>query len=135
MGDTGSLLVGMVLSVLAINLIKHGIVIEGVLSFKNKGPLLAITLLAIPLFDSLRVFIVRVRKGLHPLYPGKGHIHHALLKLGIGHARTSIVLYVISLFLILISYFLLSLNINTAIAILAVITFSILIVPFYITKD
>ena len=133
MGDTGSLLVGMTLSVLAINCIKYGLITETI-GLPNKGPLLAIVFLAIPLFDSLRVFIVRIREGRHPLYPGRGHIHHALLDLGIGHKRTALVLYLISFFLIGCSYFLLELNINTSIIILAVISYIILITPFYLLR-
>ena len=133
MGDTGSLVVGMILSILAINLIKHGLVTETI-KLPNKGPLLAIVILAIPLFDSLRVFIARIMKGRHPLYPGRGHIHHALLKLGVGHASTSVILYAFSLILILFSYFLLELSINTSIAILAVISFCLLLTPFYMLK-
>ena len=52
MGDTGSLVVGMILAVLAINCIKYGLVTE-THSLPHIGPLLAISLLAIPLFDSL----------------------------------------------------------------------------------
>lgn len=133
MGDTGSLLVGMILSVLAINLIQYGLVI-GTVHLPNKGPLLAIAFLAIPLFDSLRVFIVRVREGRHPLYPGRGHIHHALLDLGIGHKRTALVLYLVSVLLIGVSFFLLELNINTSISLLAVISYIILIIPFLLRK-
>ena len=59
----------------------------------NKGPLLAIAFLAIPLFDSLRVFVVRVFKHKHPLSPGREHIHHSLLDLGFGHKKTSVILY------------------------------------------
>ena len=62
MGDSGSLVVGMILSVLAINSIKFGLV-TGSYGMPNKGPLIAIVFLAIPLFDSLRVFIVRTTKG------------------------------------------------------------------------
>ena len=133
MGDTGSLLVGMILSVLAINLIQYGLVI-GTVHLPNKGPLLAIAFLAIPLFDSLRVFIVRVREGRHPLYPGRGHIHHALLDLGIDHKWTALVLYLVSVLLIGVSFFLLELNINTSISLLAVISYIILIIPFLLRK-
>jgi len=134
MGDTGSLVVGMTLSILAINLIKHGLVTE-TFHLPNKGPLLAIVILAIPLFDSLRVFIARVIKGKHPLYPGREHIHHALLKLGIGHLHTSLILCAFAIILIVFSYLLLELNVNTSIAILAVISFSLLLIPFYMLKD
>ena len=134
MGDTGSLVVGMMLSVLAINLIKNGLVTETI-HCRDKGPLLTIVILAIPLFDSFRVFVARVRRGRHPLYPGREHIHHALLKLGIGHISTSLMLCAFSIILILVSYFLLELNVNISIIILAVISFSLLLVPFYMAKD
>ena len=133
MGDTGSLLVGMILSVLSITLIREGLVIETI-HLPNKGPLLAIAFLAIPLFDTLRVFIVRIVKGRHPLYPGRGHIHHALLDLGIGHKRTALLLYIVSLFLIVISYFLLDIDTNIGILILAIISYIILAFPFYLLK-
>ena len=133
MGDTGSLLVGMILSILAINLVRTGLVTDTI-NFPNKGPLLAMAFLSIPLFDSLRVFLTRIRKGHHPLYPGREHIHHALLDLGIGHKKTAVILYLTSVGLISSSYFLLNLNINIGIAILAMISFIILITPFYLLR-
>ena len=61
MGDTGSLVVGMILSIFAINLIDSGFLFQQH-SYVNKGPFLAILFLSLPLFDSLRVFCVRVFK-------------------------------------------------------------------------
>jgi len=133
MGDTGSLVVGMILSILAINIIRYGLVTESI-KLINKGPLLAIAILAIPLFDSLRVFVARIIKGRHPLSPGRGHIHHALLNLGFGHKKTSLILYFFAIFLIVFSYFILDLNVNLGIAILALISFIILYIPFYLLK-
>ena len=133
MGDTGSLLVGMILSILAINLIGTGLVIDTI-HLPNKGPLLAIVFLSIPLFDSLRVFIVRISDGRHPLYPGRGHIHHALLDLGVGHKITALMLYLVSCLLIMASYFLLWLNINLSIIILTIVSYTILIIPFYLLR-
>jgi len=133
MGDTGSLVVGIILSVLAINSIRYGLVTDTI-KLPNKGPLLAIVILAIPLFDSLRVFVARIIKGRHPLSPGRGHIHHALLNLGFGHKYTSLALYFFSLVLILFSYFLLELNINMSILTLAGISFILLYIPFYMLK-
>tara|TARA_B110001469_G_scaffold121344_1_gene130728 strand:+ start:384 stop:1430 length:1047 start_codon:yes stop_codon:yes gene_type:complete len=133
MGDTGSLVVGIILSILAINSIRYGLVTETI-KLPNKGPLLAIAILAIPLFDSLRVFVARIIKGRHPLSAGRGHIHHALLNLGFGHNKTSLILYFFSLVLILFSYFLLELNINMSILILAGISFILLYIPFYMLK-
>ena len=133
MGDTGSMVVGMILSVLAINSIEYGLVTETI-KLPNKGPLLAIAILAIPLFDSLRVFVARIIKGRHPLSPGRGHIHHALLNLGFGHKKTSLILYFFAILLIVFSYFILDLNVNVGIAILALISFIMLYIPFYLLK-
>ena len=95
---------------------------------------MAIVFLAIPLFDSLRVFIVRASKGKRPLRPGRDHIHHALLDLGFGHKKTTITLYFISIALIFVTYFLLELNVNLSIAILAFISYLLLIFPFYLLR-
>ena len=134
MGDTGSLVVGMILSILAINCIKYGLVNKNY-SLPNIGPLLAVLFLALPLFDSLRVFIVRVLKGKGPLRAGRDHIHHALLDLGFGHKYTSLILYAFSISLILGSYFLLEYNINISILILALVSYNLLFIPFYLIKS
>ena len=133
MGDTGSLVVGIILSILAINSIRYGLVTETI-KLPNKGPLLAIVILAIPLFDSLRVFVARIIKGRHPLSAGRGHIHHALLSLGFGHKKTSLILYFFAISIIVLSYFLLEFNVNVGITILSSIIFSILYIPFYLLK-
>ena len=133
MGDTGSMVVGMILSVLAINSIEYGLVTETI-KLPNKGPLLAIAILAIPLFDSLRVFVARIIKGRHPLSAGRGHIHHALLALGFGHTKTSLILYFFTISIIVFSYFLLEFNVNVSIAFLSLISFIFLYIPFYFLK-
>jgi UDP-N-acetylmuramyl pentapeptide phosphotransferase/UDP-N-acetylglucosamine-1-phosphate transferase len=133
MGDTGSLVVGLILSILAINIIRYGLVAETI-KLPNKGPLLAIAILAIPLFDSLRVFVVRVFKRKHPFSPGREHIHHTLLDLGLGHKKTSFILYFSAISIIVFSYFLLDLNVSIGIAILALISFILLYIPIYLLK-
>ena len=59
MGDTGSLLVGFVLSILAIQLIEN----NSIDVLIGKGPLMAIAILIVPLIDTLRVFTLRISKG------------------------------------------------------------------------
>ena len=134
MGDTGSLLIGLVLSILAVKSVQSGFIID-TLTFPNKGPLVAISFLSIPLFDSLRVFIARVIKQKHPLRAGQDHIHHVLLKLGFGHKETCILLCCLSVFFILIACLLIYLNINIGISVLAAIAFFVLTIPFYILKN
>ena len=133
MGDTGSLLIGLIFSILAVNIIKHGIVEVNNVDAKNSGPFLAISFLALPLFDSLRVFLVRIKRGAHPLHPSKDHIHHNLLSLGYDHKKTSFILCFFSLIIIFLTYILISfnININYSIALLALISYLFLYIPVY----
>lgn len=133
MGDTGSLVIGFILSILAIDLIETGVVTQEE-SFIHKGPLMAIAFIALPLFDSLRVFLIRVLKKRSPLYADRNHIHHALLDLGYSHKQTAIILYVASIFFIFIAWLLLEFNINISISILAVIAYLIMYIPFVFLK-
>ena len=136
MGDTGSLVVGMILSVLAINCIKYGLVTE-THSLPHIGPLLAISLLAIPLFDSLRVFVVRAINRKGTLTAARDHVHHALIDLGAGHKYTSLILCIVAVIIILFTCVLLifNLNINVSIAILAVFIFLLWLIPYYMLKS
>lgn len=78
MGDTGSLTIGLVLSLLAIELsrIPNG----GV--FAADVLVIAFAPLAIPCLDVIRVFVHRVIRGHSPFLPDRVHIHHKLLALG-----------------------------------------------------
>ena len=136
MGDTGSLVVGMILSILAINCIKYGLVNENY-SSPNVGPLLAISFLAIPLFDSLRVFIVRAINGNGPLTAARDHVHHALIDLEIGHKYSSLILFAVSVIIISLTYLLIKLNvnINVSIAILALVSYLLWLIPFYMLRS
>ena len=133
MGDTGSLVVGLILSILAINMVDTGLIYNSE-QYPNKGPLLAIAILAIPLFDSLRVFIVRMFKGMNPLSADKGHIHHALIDLGFSHKQTSLLICVVNFLMFPLAIFIIKLNVNYSIIILAAINFILLYFPFLIRK-
>lgn len=136
MGDTGSLVVGMILSVLAINCIKYGLVNENY-SLPQIGPLLAISFLAVPLFDSLRVFIVRAINGNGTLTAARDHVHHAFIDLGVGHKYTSLILFSVSAIIIVLTYLLikLNININISIAVLAVFSYALWLIPYYMLKS
>ncbi len=133
MGDTGSLVVGLILSILSINSINSGIVNDAI-HLPNKGPLIAIAILAVLLFDSFRVFVVRVIRGRNPLSPDMNHIHHGLLDLGFGHQKTTLIICIMNILLIVVAYFLLNMNVNFAIAIFAAINLILLYIPFLMRK-
>lgn len=100
MGDAGSLALGFLLVTLGI----HTLQVE---AYHQKiAPvylfLLLFTFFAIPVFDSLRVYMGRIKKGNSPFKADKSHLHHLLLGSGLNHKKTalSIIVYCLVFFAI-----------------------------------
>lgn len=92
MGDTGSLLIGTILFVLGAKFNQYSAIHTGNFEI-NAAPAVLIGLFAYPLFDVLRVFLLRIfimRKS--PFKPDKNHIHHRLLALGLNHLQATLVI-------------------------------------------
>lgn len=96
MGDTGSLLVGLTASILAISFIESNkdlpTIVQNNTWFIDSVPAVAIAVLIIPLFDTLRVFLLRAMRGKSPFHPDKTHVHHLLLDLGFSHMQGTLIL-------------------------------------------
>lgn len=93
MGDTGSLVCGFIVSVLTIQFIEMRAV--------ESSPTVALGILFIPLFDTIRVSAIRVLKGMSPFAPDKNHIHHRILAMGFTQISTVLLLAFINLMVIL----------------------------------
>ena len=103
MGDTGSLILGLIIGYLSIYFIQlNPIASEQAL---NSAPILMFGILIVPLFDTLRVFVRRVLKGKSPFSPDSNHIHHRLLELGWSHMKASLVIMTFNTLFILMIYF------------------------------
>lgn len=100
MGDTGSLLLGLVCSILTIQFIELQ---QGLGDSPYKflaAPSVAIGILILPLFDTLRVFTMRIIRGRSPFQPDRNHIHHLLLDSGLSHMQaTGVLIFVNILFI------------------------------------
>ncbi len=104
MGDTGSLLVGLICGILAIRFIELHKDIPSVEYKFISAPAVAIGILFIPLYDMLRVFIVRIISGKSPFHPDRLHVHHMMLDAGCSHMQASLILVsvnALSIFLVL----------------------------------
>lgn len=100
MGDSGSLTIGFIVSVLAIEMIEYdGAAIPHTIVRISK-PILAMAILVYPLIDTLRIFIYRALKGTSPFSADKNHIHHRLLDIGLSHKQTVVVIYIFSMMII-----------------------------------
>lgn len=105
MGDTGSLLLGLVCSILAIQFIEQNRILENSSYYVRSAPSVAIGIMILPLFDTLRVFVLRIIRGKSPFSPDKNHIHHLLLDVGLNHMQSTGVLVFVNVFFIMVSLY------------------------------
>ena len=90
MGDSGSLMIGFISAVSGIHLINVsaakivdiGVAIES-------APALVIAILVIPMFDTLRVFTIRIVSNESPFKADSNHLHHRLLSVGLTHTQAA----------------------------------------------
>ena len=134
MGDTGSLVIGLIFSILSIRLINEGVNIPNDQQYVNKGPFISIVILAIPLFDTFRVFFIRIFSGCHPLRPDRNHIHHTLLDLGLGHKKSTLILYIYSVVIAFLSYFMIDISLGLSIFLLSIIVLGSMSIPFILIR-
>ena len=54
----------------------------------------------VPIFDTIRVSLTRIKQHRSPFNPDKNHIHHLLLRTGLNHIQTTCVLLSVSVLFI-----------------------------------
>lgn len=130
MGDTGSLLLGLINSILVIKFINvagnpvSNLPIEA-------APAIGFSILMIPLFDTLRVFGLRILDRRSPFSPDRTHVHHFLLDLGMSHRMVTITCVSVNIAFIAMAFFLRNLGTTTVIGILLVSAFIFISVIYY----
>ncbi|MDR3297691.1 MAG: undecaprenyl/decaprenyl-phosphate alpha-N-acetylglucosaminyl 1-phosphate transferase [Prevotellaceae bacterium] len=91
MGDTGSLLIGFVLSVGIIKFLTTTGAHPAESMFHIQAPIsVAIAIAIMPLFDTGRIFLLRLSQGRSPFSPDKHHIHHMLKRMNMSHAQVAL---------------------------------------------
>jgi UDP-GlcNAc:undecaprenyl-phosphate/decaprenyl-phosphate GlcNAc-1-phosphate transferase len=87
MGDTGSLVLGYLLSAVCILLVQDYTLVNKVL------PVSMATVLGLPIVDAMIVMTNRMLHGKNPFSPDNTHIHHRLMDIGFSHQQTVLVIY------------------------------------------
>lgn len=107
MGDTGSLIIGFCIAFLTMKFltIDYNIASKAPFLIENRI-IVALSILFIPLFDTIRVIGVRLLDGKSPFYPDRNHIHHILIDSGLRHYKASLFLAVINILLMSLVIFL-----------------------------
>lgn len=123
MGDSGSLMIGLVNAILVIkfiNVANDPAVAIPVPSAVAVG----FSILIIPLLDTLRVFAIRIFNGRSPFTPDKNHIHHLLLNWGLGHSAVTLVCVGLNVSFVILAYLGKSLGSTNLILVMLALAFS-----------
>ncbi|MFI5218010.1 MAG: glycosyltransferase family 4 protein [Bacteroidia bacterium] len=132
MGDTGSLIVGLILSVLAINFIQLSFISPPDAFPFRSGPAMAIAILIIPLFDTLRIFTIRLINKRSPFVADRNHIHHQLLDMGLTHREVSLTLFTVNVGFILLALTLRNLGNLTLLFLILFLSLALVSIPYLI---
>lgn len=88
-GDGGTLLMGIILSTFVIRTLTHGTSCASL--DPNLGLIpFTISVMSIPVFDTLRVMSIRILRGKSPFSPDKTHLHHLFIEMGFSHIGTTV---------------------------------------------
>jgi UDP-N-acetylmuramyl pentapeptide phosphotransferase/UDP-N-acetylglucosamine-1-phosphate transferase len=104
LGDAGSLTTGFLLAIFAIHFIEMNVAQSSLLHRFESAPGIAIAILIVPLYDTLRVFILRISKRKSPFQADRNHIHHWLMRIGLNHKEVSFTLVSVNLTFILVAF-------------------------------
>ncbi len=136
MGDSGALIIGLVISALVVKFNEFNILKDTNLVIKS-APSVSFAIIVIPLVDVIRVMIIRILNNRSPFSPDKKHIHHRLLKLvPTSHIKVTLIILAANISIIVLALLLNSTQLNVNIQLILVILCGILysIIPSVILK-
>jgi UDP-N-acetylmuramyl pentapeptide phosphotransferase/UDP-N-acetylglucosamine-1-phosphate transferase len=107
MGDTGSLIMGFCIAFLTMKFISTDLTLVKELPFLLENKIIVVlSIIFIPVFDTLRVMGIRLLNKKSIFYPDRNHIHHILIDSGLKHYKASLFLAVLNVLLIALFMFL-----------------------------
>jgi UDP-GlcNAc:undecaprenyl-phosphate/decaprenyl-phosphate GlcNAc-1-phosphate transferase len=107
MGDTGSLLLGFTITMLCVlltNSYNDATDITHYVHSYNGVLLFCISLLSVPVFDCIRVFFLRIKKGVSPFHADRRHAHYYLTDMGFSHPQATFTLVLANMFIMGVGY-------------------------------
>lgn len=107
MGDTGSLFIGTLIALSIIMTMNYnGATPFSLGEYEVKTKILLFPMFFfLPMADTLRVFLARMKRGKSPFSADKTHIHHFLLRTGYSHQRTTLTTFTTQIIVAIISTF------------------------------
>jgi len=133
MGDSGSLLLGLMNAILVIKFIS--LADSKAVAFSlTSSVAIGFSILIVPLLDTLRVFSIRIARGRSPFSPDRNHIHHLLLDRGLSHRYVTLYCVGLNASFIAMAYFGRSLGSTLLLPLMTAICFSLVGALIYLRK-
>ena len=99
-GNRGTLMMGVVMSVFVLNMLKASATCESYSSWGMGLLPFTLSIFSIPVFDTVRVMTARIVRGQSPFHPDKTHLHHLFTEMGFTHIATTCSLLLLNLMVI-----------------------------------
>ena len=137
MGDTGSLVIGLVLGLLTLKLLSVADDAYSSLSFyRAQLPLFLIAVLFVPLLDTMRVMFLRLTSGVSMFKPDRNHLHHIIVDFGLSHRKASFFIGFVNFSVALIMFFVIQkFNTFQSLCVLVLMFFIAIMVLFLMNKN
>lgn len=102
LGDGGSLMIGTMMALFVVAVLKE----NSLCSLKVIGGFglvpFTLAVLSVPVFDTIRVMLMRVRNRISPFSPDRNHLHHMFIDLGFSHPGTTMSVVLLDLMVLLV---------------------------------
>ena len=99
-GDAGTLSLGIIFSIYVTSILSANQNIDVLPDNLGLIPF-TLSVLCVPVFDTLRVMSARIARGKSPFSPDKTHLHHLFIELGYSHIGTTMSIIGVNLFVVL----------------------------------
>jgi UDP-N-acetylmuramyl pentapeptide phosphotransferase/UDP-N-acetylglucosamine-1-phosphate transferase len=135
MGDIGSLLLGFIMAILAIKFND----INGSMGREEpfriiSAPAVSIGILIVPVYDTIRVSLVRLFHGRSPFSADREHVHHYIIELTGSHGKSTIIILLANIVFIAVSILLSKLRIYQLTLILFAMAAMVSYIPYYLVQ-
>jgi len=134
LGDTGAMLIGLILAIFAVRFLNF----ESdsvILSKSQAAPAVLLCVLIVPIFDTARVFILRILRGKSPFEADRTHIHHRLLDLSGSHLKATTVILLVNVLFIGIALIFRNINTELLILISLALAAALSFIPVYLKRN
>ena len=103
-GDGGTLVMGIVMSIFVLNMLKAETFCDVYVTWGMGLVPLTLSILAVPVFDTVRVMSCRIMRATSPFHPDKTHLHHLFIDMGFSHIGTTASILLLNLVNLLVWY-------------------------------